>query len=159
MKKTIRFLTIISTALVVLSLLILLISIPLQSLIGKYVLGISEQTSSQLPMFPLIQFLECLACSACVALMFICCFNKKGGIVIEIIIIGCLVILFPFVFNVLSRIYTEVLLTHYPAYRLVAYSTVSQISSYCLTPLNWGSALACVTAGMSIASKKLEKEN
>ena len=58
MQKTIRILAIIATALVALSLMLLVVSIPLQGVIAKEIFGYPSYVIEELPQFPLMFFFE-----------------------------------------------------------------------------------------------------
>lgn len=155
MKKTIRIMAIIAVALAGLSIILILASIPFQSMLAREVYGYPEDWVETLPQFPLISFLICFLRTACIALLIICCGNKKGGIWLELLILGCLVIILPSISQIVSPLYT-VLLSRMGDQYLAANSVVTNIANFCLIPSNWGLALAYVTCGMSIAFKKID---
>jgi len=154
MKKTIRIMAIISVVLAGFSLILILASIPFQSMLAREVYGCSEDLVETLPRFPLLSFSICLLRTACIALLIICCGNKKSGIWPELLILGCLVIIIPLISQIVSPLY-NVLLGHMGSQYLAANSAVTNIANFCSIPSNWGQALAYVTCGMSIAFKKI----
>ncbi len=154
MKKTIRIMAIIAVVLAGFSLILILASIPFQSMLASKVYGYPENLVETLPRFPLLSFLICLLRTACIVLLIICCGNKKGGIWPELLILGCLVIIIPSISQIVSPLY-NVLLGHMGSQYLVANSVVTHIANFCSIPSNWGQALAYVTCGMSIAFKKI----
>ena len=155
MKKTIRIMAIIAVVLAGLSIILILASIPFQSMLAREVYGYPEDLVEILPRFPLLSFLICFLRTACIALLIICCGNKKGGIWLELLILGCLVIILPSISQIVSPLYT-VLLSRVGSQYLAANSVVTNIANFCLIPSNWGQALAYVTCGMSIAFKKID---
>ena len=109
MKKTIRIMAIIAVALAGFSLILILASIPFQSMLAREVYGCSEDLVETLPRFPLLSFSICFLRTACIALLIICCGNKKGGIWLELLILGCLVIILPSISQIISPLYTVLL--------------------------------------------------
>ena len=160
MDKVIRILAIVATALVVLSLLLMLITIPFQGLIAQYLLGYPEDVLSFLPQFPLAPFLTTLMRLLPVALLILCCGSKKGGYWLEILVFVALVIVLPPLTSFLSTGFS--VLRDYislSAYMVVSNSVANTISNFCLGPASVGYALAYCTCGMSIVYKvrKMEK--
>ncbi|MBQ7045535.1 MAG: hypothetical protein IJN65_03475 [Clostridia bacterium] len=154
MKKTIRIMTIIAVVLAGFSLILILTSIPFQSMLAREVYGYPEDVVEALPQFPLLSFLICFLRTACIALLIFCCGNKKGGIWPELLILGCLVIILPSISQIVLPLYTE-LLRRMGSQHLIANSVVTNIANFCAIPSNLGQALAYVTCGMSIAFKKI----
>ncbi len=157
MCKTIRMMAIIAVALVGFSLILLLATIPFQSMFAREFYGYPVDLIEALPRFPLLSFLFCFLRAACMALLIICCGNKKGSIWLELIIFGCLAIILPAIIKIASPLYS-VLLSRMDRQYLVANSVVTNIANLCLIPSNWGQALAYVTCGMSIAFKKMGRK-
>ncbi|MBE7059072.1 MAG: hypothetical protein E7387_08295 [Ruminococcaceae bacterium] len=153
MKKTIRIMAIIAVVLAGLSLILIIASIPFQSMIARVVYGCPEEFVELLPRFPLVSFLGCFLRTACIALLIICCGNTKGEIWLELIVIGCLVIILPSINQITWMSYNE-LLGNMSQY-LAADSVVTNIADFCSIPSDWGQALAYVTCGMSIVYKKI----
>ena len=156
MQKFIRTMAIIATALIALSLFLLLFTIPFQRLIAKEFYGMEEALSA-LPQFPVIPFIFCLLRLACVALLIICCGNKRGGIWLELIVFFSLLMVLPFLNSIISTAYTT-LLARMGVLRLTANNYVSMIANYCLQPASWGGALAYAVCGMSIIYKHMCKK-
>lgn len=157
MKKTIRILSIIAVVLAGLSLLLLLATIPLQRTLGGSIFGYPEELLAILPQFPLLPFLNCFMQTSCMALLVICCGNKKGGIWLEVLTLTLLMLVLPTISRIATPLYTAVL-GRFGTMQIAANSLVSNIASFCLVPASLGQALAYVTCGMSIAFKKLSKK-
>lgn len=160
MQKAVKATTIISIVLIGASLTLLLVSIPFQRTIAYKLFGYSPEAMVRLrlPQFPVIPFSFCLLRAGCVALLFICCNNRKTSIWLEILIIIILAIILPSINTISSTVYSMY------AGRLgvefsQGHSVVSQISAFLLGPSGYGTALAYVTCGMSIASKTRRKQN
>ncbi len=156
-KKQIRIMAFISTAMMALSLILLIISFPFQEEIASWIHGgsVIERFS---PYFPLMQFLNCLSRTVLVALLIIFSGNKKRGMKFEILILVALIIVLPIINYFVQNNYYHPQLVNGEIDKLVSYNLVSQISSYLLLPSLLGSALAYVTCGMSIAFKSMNKE-
>lgn len=157
MQKTIRVLAIIATALVTVTLLLLVVSMPFQGVIAKEIFNYPPYVIAELPKFPLMSFLSCLLRTGCIGLLIICCGNKKGGIWLEILIMIILAIVLPVIDNVALRLYT-VVLGRYGSEKIMINSLISQIANYCAYPSGLGHVLAYITCGMSIAFKTLSKK-
>ena len=157
MQKTIRVLAIIATALVAVTLLLLVVSMPFQGVIAKEIFNYPPYVIAELPKFPLMSFLSCLLRTGCIGLLIICCGNKKGGIWLEILIIVILAIVLPVMDNIASQLYT-VVLGRYGSEKIMINSLITQIANYCAYPSGLGHVLAYITCGMSIAFKTLSKK-
>jgi len=157
MQKAIRLLAIIATALVGLSLMLLVASIPFQRVIARDIYNSPADMISVLPQFPLLPFLFCLLRAGCVAVLIVCCGNKKGGFWLEILICVLLAIVLPFINNIATISY-NVVIANLGSAKIIANSVVSNISSYCCYPANLGEILAYITCGMSIAFKVMSKK-
>ena len=157
MKITIRVLAIVSAALMGLSLMLLLGLFPFQGGFAQLFLNCPEEIVNVLPIFPLVPFLNCLLSTVCVALLILCCGNKRGGIWLELVVLGCLIIVLPVINYVASMVYVRAVANPGGVFRISAENTVSQISNICLIPSGLGRALAYVTCGMSIAYKKTRR--
>ena len=145
---------IIAVALAGSSLLLLLASIPFQSLLAREVYRYSENILKELPSFPLVSFLICFLRASCIALFLVCHANKKDNIWLELIILICLVVIIPAISQIASPLYNT-FMSHMDTQRFSAYSLATNIANLCLIPSNLGLALAYVTCGMSIAFKKI----
>ncbi len=157
MQKAIRLLSIIATALVGLSLILLVASIPFQRVIARDIYNSPADMIAGLPQFPLLPFLFCLLRAGCVAVLIVCCGNKKGGFWLEILICVLLAIVFPAIYNIAS-LFCISLIVKFGELRLAAYTTVSNLASYFCYPANLGEILAYITCGMSIAFKVMSKK-
>ncbi len=156
MQKAIRITAIAATALAGLSLILLLVSIPFQSMIAPLYIH-SYEVIERMPVFPLVPFSICLLQTICIALSIICCGNKKGGIWLELLIFVLLITALP-LFNELASYIHTTFIGRNGSVGLATHSIVSQISSYCLIPSNLGQATALLACGMSIAFKKVSKK-
>lgn len=157
MEKRIRTMAVIATILMGVSVFLLVASVPFQRLIAREIFGVSDDVIGILPQFPVMPFLNCMLRAGCVALLMICCGKKKGGIWLELLVLGLLALILPAINNLASQGYM-VFLGRYGSAKLAANSVVSQISSYCLTPAGWSSVLAYVACGMSITFKTMSKK-
>ena len=157
MDKVIRILAIVATALVVLSLLLMLITIPFQGLIAEYLFGYPEDMLSFLPQFPLMPFLITLMRLLPVALLILCCGSKKGGYWLEILVFVALVIVLPPLTSFLSTGYSVLRDYIISAYMVAGNSVANTISNFCLGPASVGYALAYCACGMSIVYKALSR--
>ena len=157
MQKAIRISAILSAALVGFSLVLLVGSLPLQRTLAQS-LSYSEDLIGMLPIFPVIPFLCCFLTAGCIALLIICCGNKKGGIWLEILVIVALAIILPLINTAASTAYAGFIGRFSGTAKLAAASLVSKIASFCCYPANWGQALAYITCGMSIAFKAMSKK-
>jgi hypothetical protein len=156
MQKTIRVLAIIAVALATFSLMLLLASIPLQRMLAREVYGYHDDFMGALPQFPLIPFLSCFLRGGCMALLIICCGNKKGGIWLELLTLVFLVMVLPVITQITSLSY-NVFLGTMSTQHIATNAVVTNIANFCLIPSNLGQALAYVTCGMSIAFKKMSR--
>ena len=156
MQKTIRVLAIIATLLVVLSMILLAGSTLFQRVIAKGS-DVSAEVMSMLPMFPLLPFLQWLLEAGCIALLIICCGNKRGGIWLEILVLVALIVIKPVIFEI-AQVSRAVYLGRLGDDKVAADAFVSNISRFCTKPGSWGHALACIVSGMSIAFKVMSKK-
>lgn len=157
MQKKIRIFAIIATALIGLSVILLVTSLLFQETFAKVVFNYSDEMLSAFPQFPLIPFLTCLLKTGCAALLIICCGNKKGGIWLEIVVIVALANVLPLLNYIGSIFYTSSIGKYGGYEQVAAYSITSSLASFCLIPANLGIVLAYLTCGMSIAFKKMSK--
>ena len=156
MQRTIRVLAIISAGLVGLSLVLLVASLPFQQVVAQG-LGYPAHSLGALPMFPLVPFLLCLLRTGCIALLIVCCGNKKGGIWLEILMLVILAICLPFLSTIATIAY-DGFISLYGSEKSMANSVVSIISSYCCHPASLGQVLAYISCGMSITFKIMNKK-
>lgn len=158
MQKFIRISAIVATALVAMSLLLILVSIPLQSVIARNVFNYPAEFMALLPQIPVVQLLTCFVRLACIALLIICCGNKKGGIWPEVAVFVLLVAVVPTLGSVGWVLYSQLFVN----LRGYAYSgantAVNNITSFCAMPAGLGQAIAYVACGMSIAFKRLSRK-
>ncbi len=156
MQKTIRITAIVATVLSGLSLILLLGSIPFQSAIAP-IYSLSDEVVDAMPVFPLVPFFICLLQTICMALLIICCGNKRGGIWLELLILAVMILAVP-LFNELATYINTVFIGRYGVTIMSAHTIVSKISSYCLIPSDWGKAMACLACGMSVVFKNVSKK-
>ncbi len=156
MQKIIRVMIRIAAVLMGISILLLLLSVPLQGFIAKH-FDYPAYIVSALPIFPFMQFLFCLLGTGCIALLITCCGKEKGGIWLEILVLVLLAIVLPVLNNLALPIYMS-FMGRFGELKIAAYSAASQITTYCLTPAALGQVLAYVSCGMSIAYKKMSKK-
>lgn len=158
MQKFIRIMAIIATALVALTLLLLIICVPFQRYIAEY-FSSSPDIIGLLPIFPTADFLLCSLRLIFVALLIICCGNKRGGIWLEIVVFLSLTVILPVINYVVSTMST-MWYGKFQGYSYLAANTViSRISQFCFVPAGIGYALALVACGMSIVFKFMSKRN
>ena len=157
MQKFIRVMAIIAAVLVALSLLLLLVSIPLQRFIAGNWLKYPESLMAALPIFPLADFFNCFLLLACVALLIVCCGNQKGGIWLEILMFLMIAVVLPLLNNLLANVQNVMLGQLRGDTYVAANSAVNNISHYCMASGNLGRCIALATCGMSIAFKRTKK--
>ena len=157
MQKFVRIVSIVSVVLVSISLLLLLITIPIQGDIAQ-LLGYSESTTQALPQFPFSRFLPALLLLGCMIFQVICSSNNKIGIWSEIIAFICLAAIVPVISYLLS-IAPNILQTRsgQSDYVILARSVVSTISYFLMLPAGLGEAIAIANCGMGIVYKKMSK--
>lgn len=158
MQRFIRILAIVAAVLVAVSLCLLLLSFPLQRFIAGTWLQYPDDMIALLPIFPWVQFMQASLLLGCAVLLIVCAGNKRGGIWLEIVLIGCIAIVLPLVIHLVSLFVNVVQGNFRGSMYIAANSIVSTVSSYCMWPASWGSALALVTAGMSITFKHMSKK-
>ncbi|MBR5473145.1 MAG: hypothetical protein IKU82_04060 [Clostridia bacterium] len=158
MQKFIRIMAIVATVLIGGSFLLILLSLLFQRSIATNILGCSAETISCFPQIPVPQLLLCFLRLVCVALLIACCGNKKGGIWVEVIILICLVTVLPGINAIISPLYSKLVTYTQGIDAYVAYSTSNTITTFCLIPSGWGTTLAYITCGMSIAFKHMSKK-
>lgn len=157
MQKVIRIIVIAATVLTGFSLLLLIAVTPLQGEIARIVYNAPADIMAFFPQFPLDSLIVCFLQVVCVALLIICCGNKKGGIWPEILMLVLLAVVLPAISAIISAI-SPVFLSRFGAAFLAVHSIVSKISSICLGPSYLGIMLASVACGMSIALKTMSKK-
>ena len=158
MQKFIRIMAIVATALIGGSFLLILLSIPFQRMIAMTFLNYPEQFVSCLPQIPVPQLLLCFLRLVCVALLIVCCGNKKGGVWLEIIILVCLVALLPGIHTIITPLYSKLVTYAQGINASAAYSASNTITTFCLIPSGWGQTIAYIACGMSIAFKHMSKK-
>ena len=157
MQKTIKVIAVIAVILVALSMLALLVSIPLQRVLGMKIFNYPEDLVSYLPIFPLSQFLECLVLLGCVILLAVCA-GKKGVVLPEILLLVMLLAVVPFLGGFMGTLLTTMLGNLKGSNYLAANSVATTISNYCMMGANLGNSLALVACGMNIVYKRMSKK-
>lgn len=156
MNKFIRVTAIVGAALVALSLCLLLISIPLQPVLGRVYMHQGEFLSF-LPIFPVAAFVNLFLLLGCTVPMIFCAGKKKGGIWLEILLFVALVLVLPLISSVLSTGLSVVAGNYRGSSYMAAYSIVNTISGWFTWTAGIGRAITLVACGMSITYKKLSK--
>ena len=154
MQKFIRTMAIVAVALAALSVLLLLISVPLQQLIADEIYGWGGDLLGLLPIFPVLPLLFTLLRTACMVPLIFCSGNKKVGIWLEIVVFAVLLLVLPFLSQIADTLATQILSQIRGSAYLTAHSVVNQISNMCLRTAGWGQALAYAVCGMSLVYKK-----
>lgn len=158
MQKTIKIMSIVAVVLAAFSLFMLLVTIPFQGLIASGVFGYSGSETGAFPIFPTMPFINCFMRTACMALLIVCCGNKKGGIWMELLVLASMVFVLPAFSSAVSQTYNVFVSRAMGLKYVAANSVASTIANYCLVPAGWGQTIAYVTCGMSIVFKKMSKE-
>ena len=157
MQKTIKVTAVIAVILVALSMLALLVSIPLQRVLGMKVFNDPEDLVAYLPIFPVSQFLECLLLLGCVILLAVCA-GKKGNVLPEILLIVVMLTVVPFLGGFLSGLLPTLLGNLKGSAYIAANSVATTISNYCMMAANLGNSLGLIVAGMNFVYKRMSKK-
>lgn len=155
MQKFIRIMAVVAVVLMGVSLLLLLVTVPMQPVLARW-LRYPEDILGILPRFPLIPVLFCLLRLGCAALLLIFCGNKKGGIWLEVIAFACMAVILPALNHAATSVYSLSLSQMGAVYTAVN-SLTSNVAFYCMIPAGLGQSIAYATCGMSIAFKKMSK--
>lgn len=156
MNKFIRVTAIVGAALVALSLCLLLVSVPLQSVLGRvYMQG--GEILGYLPIFPVAAFVNLFLLLGCTVPVIFCAGRKKGGIWLEILVLVALVLVLPIISSVLSTGLSVVAGKVRGSTYMAAYSVVNAVSGWFTWLSGIGRAVTLVACGMSITNKKLSK--
>lgn len=159
MQKLTRIFAIVAAALIIISLLLILISIPLQRPIGR-LMSYPEEMMSFLPKVPFVPILFCLVRLVCVAPLVITD-GKKGSIVPEILALLGMILLIPLlstVVNLITPMIQSAFALRSGSMQVVANSLMNMITSYCTVPAGLGQSVAYVVCGMRIATKWMNKK-
>ncbi len=158
MQKLIRVTAIIALALLCLSLLLLLVSIPCQRVIASKLYSTIPDVLSLLPIFPLAFFINCFLLTGCAILAVVFGGNQKGGIWLEIIVFILVALALPLLNTVLANV-QNVMLAYVRGDNYIAANTIAnQIANMCMWPGNLGRSLMLVVCGMSIVYKRMSKK-
>lgn len=152
MKKLIKISAITSVGLHVLSLVLLIASIPLQYVYFSDV----EFFRDAIPMFPILPFVFCFLYTCCTVILLIGC-SKGRSYGLEIVIFLCIALILPIANMIVSPMYATILNRTSEAAQAAVYGTVMAMSNYCMIASNTGHALACAVCGMSIVFKAVNK--
>ena len=158
MQKTIRILAVIAAILVALSLLLLLVSIPLQRMLANKVFGAPQDVIGILPIVPWITFTGCFMLLGCAILAVVFGGSQKGGIWLEILVLIAVMIVLPLMNTLLGNMLTVVMGQHRGSLYVAANSMSSTITSYCMWPGRLGQSIILVVCGMSMAYKHMSKK-
>lgn len=157
MQKLIRITAIIATALTALGISLVVLSAPVQPWIAENIYHYSEDVVDCLPIIPFDMVFSYSLRLGCMAMLIICCGNKKGGIWLELIAMILLAVVLPEIDRAVTVLYTQTL-GSYGGHAVMAGRIIaSNIANYCLIPCNWGYALSFVAGGMSIVHKLTRK--
>ena len=154
MKKAIRVLSIVSTALVGLSLVLMLFSILLQPFLANPMHSSVFARQMIIPIVPLMTVLLTLGCT-----LFPLFFAGKEnrGIWSEILVIALLATAIPLIHSVASLVFQQLINAMGSEY-IAAYVSVLSITNLFKSLADLGVVLAYVVCGMSIAYKKSSQE-
>ena len=155
MQKLIRICAIAAGALIALTLLLLIVSIPLQRPIAR-VMGAPEEVLGILPRLPWFPILFCMLRLGCI-IPLILTDNKKGTIVLEVALFVCMAVALPGL-NSLWSFYAPVVANTKGLLYLNANSVVNTIVGMCTIPSGLGQALAYGVCGMRLVSKRLHRQ-
>lgn len=158
MQKFIRIMAIVAAALVGLSLLLLLVTIPFQRMIASNVFGYPDDIVGTLPQFPMMAFLFTFLRLGCMILLIICCSNKKGGIWLEVIAFILLAVVLPALSRFLSPMYSVFVNRMQGSAYVAANSVVNNIANYCSMLGGLGHSIAYGVCGMSLVYKRMNKK-
>ena len=158
MQKLIRVTAIIALALLCLSLLLLLVSIPCQRVLAAKVLRSPQEAISFLPVFPLAFFINCFLLTGCAILAVVFGGNQKGGIWLEIIVFILVALALPLLNTVLANVQNVMIANVRGSSYIVANTIANQIANMCMGPGNLGRSLILVVCGMSIVYKRMSKK-
>lgn len=153
MNKFIRIMAILSTALVALSLVLILVSVLFQPVLFRLLYGFEDTTF----VFPWGVFMNCLLRCVCIALLIICCGNKKGGIWLELVLFFAMMLVLPMLSNATELLLSSWLGSVKGVTYMGYYHMATKYATWCTYPAGWGQALAYMTCGMSIVYKKMSK--
>ena len=151
-KKTIRVMSIISIALIGLSLLLVVASFPLQRVLVNIIYG-GEYLERFVPQFPVEHFLSLFLMLIPAFLFFIFLKKEENRIWVEVVTLGLLFLVVPSCVSIFSSVYIRIIDGEY----FMSYTTVRTISGYFCFFSSLGQLLLYVTCGMSIATKKQNK--
>ena len=158
MQKLIRVTAIIALALLCLSLLLLLVSLPFQQVIAHKLYSTSPDVISLLPIFPLQSFINCFLLTGCAILAVVFGGNQKGGLWLEILVLAAVILVIPFIAGFWDGLLTPMLVNARGSIYVAANATARNIANWCMAPGNLGRCLMLVVCGMSIVYKRMSKK-
>lgn len=144
--------SIISIALIGLSLLLVVASIPLQRVLVNIIYG-GEYLEPFVPQFPVEHILSLFLMLISAFLFFIFGKKEENGIWVEVVTLGLLFLVIPSCVSIFSSVYLRIMDFEY----IVSYTKVRTITGYFRFFSSLGQVLLYVTCGMSIATKKQNK--
>ena len=156
MQKFIRISAIAAVILKAVALTLILTGFILQPVIANifYDYSITEWQYT----FPTTAFVSVLfSLGATIPLMF-CCGKNKGGIVLELIVFGLLLLVIPFINDVGAWLCNMLMARMYGVYQMGMTSIANSIANFCAIPGGWGSAVAYAACGMSVVFKRMNKQ-
>ena len=151
MKKTIKILTIVSGAIMILSMLALIICVLLQGTLTY--LFYSTSSMGEYFIFPVARFVYVFGILLCSVLLFFSAGLRKLGMWAEIVAIPFIAVFFPFVQWIISMMQTTLGANAKGSLFVAATAAVNNLASMatCLVPL--AASVLLVVSGLSIASK------
>lgn len=159
MKKTIRILSILCLALMVISLVLTAGCILLQKPLINLIYGKSAATAPMIVPFSPLVYGVCAAVT--LGLLCLVAVNKKIGIWADLVLLGVSALVLPgmnFLLNFAQNMLVTTAANARGVAAVIANSAVNNMCSYTMMPGGLGMRLALVVCGMSIVLKLLEKQ-
>lgn len=158
MQKAIRVFSIIATSLAGLSLLLLLLTIPLQSALAGLLYNASSDVLALLPQIPVSQLIFIFLNFALILLTIFFCGKNNVGIWFDILTVCALAFILPSI-NTFGSIIGNLFSVPLGSNQLAINNIISAIANYCLLPGNLGIIITYMVCGMSIAFKQMSKKD
>lgn len=157
MQKFIRVTAIIALALLCLSLLLLICTLPFQQTLAR-LFNSSDEVLGLLPIFSWSQFVNCFLLTGCAILAVVFGGNRKGGIWLEIVVFMAAALALPLLTTALSNMQTILFGNIRGSAYVAALSSSALIAEWCMWPGNLGRCLMLSVCGMSIVYKRMSKK-